>query len=405
MARRAGFHVADLALGDAMDEQESVPMSLSSATKARVGPGLPPFRADHVGSLLRPRELAQARASHKAGTLSADALCAVEDRCIEAAIGKQEELGLHAATDGEYRRAYWHYDFVSGLDGVELYEPEQKIQFQGGIAIQHALRVTGRIGWSRHIMTDDFRFVASHVKNAVPKMTIPSPSVVHFRGGRRAIDTRVYPEMDGFFADLAEAYNKAVAAFGQAGCRYLQLDEVNIAYLCDPEQIASLKARGEHVENLLSVYAGMLNRAIEGRPDGMVISMHLCRGNFRSHWVASGGYEPVAEVLFNQINSDAYFMEYDTDRAGGFEPLRFVPRGHKVVVLGLVTSKSGTLESKDDLKRRIDQAAKYLPLEQLALSPQCGFASTEEGNLLTEEEQWAKLRLCVEVAREVWGGI
>jgi 5-methyltetrahydropteroyltriglutamate--homocysteine methyltransferase len=208
-----------------------------------------------------------------------------------------------------------------------------------------------------------------------------------------------------FFADLGEAYNKAVAAFGAAGCRYLQLDEVNIAYLCDPEQIEGLKARGEHVDNLLQIYASLLNRAIEGRPDGMTISMHLCRGNFRSHWVASGGYEPVAEVLFNQINADAYFMEYDSDRAGGFEPLRFVPRGHKMVVLGLVTSKSGALESKDELKRRIDQAAKYLPLEQLALSPQCGFASTEEGNLLTQDEQWAKLRLCVDVAREVWGGV
>jgi 5-methyltetrahydropteroyltriglutamate--homocysteine methyltransferase len=254
-------------------------------------------------------------------------------------------------------------------------------------------------------MVDDFRFVASHVTSAVPKMTIPSPSVVHFRGGRQAIDPKTYPDMDMFFADLGEAYHDAVAAFGAAGCRYLQFDEVNIAYLCDPEQISGLKARGEHVENLLSIYAGMLNRAIEGRPDGMAISMHLCRGNFRSHWVASGGYEPVAEVLFNQINADAYFMEYDSDRAGGFEPLRFVPRGNKVVVLGLVTSKSGELETKDELKRRIDQAAKYLPLEQLALSPQCGFASTEEGNTLTEVEQWAKLRLCIEVAREVWGGV
>ena len=365
----------------------------------------PPFRADHVGSLLRPRELAEARAARKAGALSAEALREVEDRCVEAAIRKQEALGLRAATDGEYRRAYWHYDFVSGLDGVELYEPEQKIQFKGGVPLPHALRVTGRIGWGRPVMVGDYRFVADHVRTAVPKMTIPSPSVVHFRGGRRAIDAGTYPALDGFFADLAEAYNKAVAAFGAAGCRYLQLDEVNIAYLCDPEQIAGLKARGEHVENLLQIYAGLLNRAIEGRPDGMTISMHLCRGNFRSTWVASGGYEPVAEVLFNQINSDAYFMEYDTERAGGFEPLRFVPRGHKVVVLGLVTSKSGALESKDELKRRIDQAAKYLPLEQLALSPQCGFASTEEGNLLTEEEQWAKLRLCIEVAQEVWGGV
>ncbi len=381
-------------------------MSMSGAAKDRVGPrGLPPFRADHVGSLLRPRELAEARAARKAGTLSADALRAAEDRCIQAAIRRQEELGFRAATDGEYRRAFWHFDFVSGLQGVELYEPEQKVQFKGGLPLPLSLRVVGRIGWSKPVMVDDFRFVAGHVKSAVPKMTIPSPSVVHFRGGRQAIDPKTYPDLDMFFADLGEAYCKAVAAFGAAGCRYLQLDEVNIAYLCDPEQIAGLKARGEHVENLLAIYAGMLNRAIEGRPDGMTISMHLCRGNFRSHWVASGGYEPVADVLFNQINSDAYFMEYDTERAGGFEPLRFVPRGHKVVVLGLVTSKTGALETKDELKRRIDQAAKYLPLEQLALSPQCGFASTEEGNTLTEDEQWAKLQLCIDVAREVWGGI
>jgi 5-methyltetrahydropteroyltriglutamate--homocysteine methyltransferase len=378
----------------------------TTATKDRIGPRTrPPFRADHVGSLLRPRELTEARAARKAGTLSAEALRTVEDRCIEAAIRRQEELGLRAASDGEYRRAYWHYDFVSGLDGVELYEPEQKIQFKGSFAVPHALRITGKVGWSRAVMVDDYRFVASHVRGAVPKMTIPSPSVVHFRGGRRAIDARTYPDLEGFFADLGEAYNKAVAAFGAAGCRYLQLDEVNIAYLCDPEQIEGLKARGEHVENLLQIYAGLLNRAIEGRPDGMVISMHLCRGNFRSTWVASGGYAPVAEVLFNQINSDAYFMEYDSDRAGGFEPLRFVPRGNKVVVLGLVTSKSGVLESKDELKRRIEAASRYVPLEQLALSPQCGFASTEEGNVLTEEEQWAKLRLCVEVAQEVWGGV
>src|ERR1700733_2391529 len=406
MARHRCFQPAVQGVGQTGGSQEGDPMSMSNATQGRVGPrNLPPFRADHVGSLLRPWELVEARAARKAGTLSAEALRAVEDRCIQAAIRKQEELGLRAATDGEYRRAFWHLDFVSGLAGVELYEPEQKIQFKGGLPLPLALRVTGKIGWNKPVMVDDFRFVASHVKSAVPKMTIPSPSVVHFRGGRRAIDAKTYPDMDGFFADLGEAYNKAVAAFGAAGGRYLQLDEVNIAYLCDPEQIAGLKARGEHVENLLAVYAGMLNRAIEGKPDGMVISMHLCRGNFRSHWVASGGYEPVAEALFNQINADAYFMEYDSDRAGGFEPLRFVPPGNKIVVLGLITSKTGALESKDELKRRIDQAAKYLPLEQLALSPQCGFASTEEGNVLTEDEQWAKLRLCVEVAREGGGGV
>jgi 5-methyltetrahydropteroyltriglutamate--homocysteine methyltransferase len=365
----------------------------------------PPFRADHVGSLLRPKELQAARAAWKAGTMTHDALRAVEDRCIAAAIAKQEEIGLRAATDGEYRRAYWHYDFVSSLDGVELYEPEQKIMFSGGLPLTHMLRVNGKIGFGKPIMLDDYKYVASHVHAATAKQTVPSPSVVHFRGGRNAIDQTTYPSLDGFFADLGEAYHKAVGSFAAAGCRYLQIDEVNIAYLCDPEQIAALQARGEHVENLLQIYGAMLNRAIEARTPDMTISMHLCRGNFRSHFVASGGYEPVAEALFNQINADAYFMEYDTDRAGGFEPLRFVPRGNKIVVLGLVTSKTGALETKDELKRRIDEAAKYLPLEQLALSPQCGFASTEEGNTLTEDQQWAKLRLCVDVAREVWGGV
>ncbi|HEX5326889.1 MAG TPA: 5-methyltetrahydropteroyltriglutamate--homocysteine S-methyltransferase [Acetobacteraceae bacterium] len=364
----------------------------------------PPFRADHVGSLLRPPRLQAARAARKAGGLPDHALRAVEDDCIATAIAQQEATGLRAATDGEYRRAYWHYDFVSGLDGVEIYEPEQKIQFKGA-TLSHALRVNARIRYRRPVMVDHFRFLADHVHGAMPKQTIPSPSVVHFRGGRAAIDRRVYPELDGFFADLGEAYHNAVQAFAAAGCRYLQLDEVYIAYLCDPEQIAGLQARGEHVDGLLGIYADLINRAIDGRPDDMTISMHLCRGNFRSTWVAQGGYEPVAEVLFNQINADAYFMEYDTDRAGGFEPLRFVPRGDKMVVLGLVTSKAGGLESKDELKRRIDQAARYLPLEQLALSPQCGFASTEEGNLLTEDDQWAKLRLCAEVAREVWGAV
>jgi 5-methyltetrahydropteroyltriglutamate--homocysteine methyltransferase len=364
----------------------------------------PPFRADHVGSLLRPTELREARAARAAGTLDAAALRDVEDRCIAGAIARQEQLGLRAATDGEYRRGYWHFDFLAGLDGVEMYEPEQKVQFHGAV-LQHALRVTGPIGWRTPVFIDDYRYTAAHTRTAVPKQTIPSPSVLHFRGGRRGIDAHVYPEMAGFFTDLGRAYRDAVRAFAAAGCRYLQLDEVNIAYLCDPEQVEGLKARGEHVEGLLDVYADLINTAIGGRPDDMVVSIHLCRGNFRSTWIASGGYEPVAETLFNRIDADAYFMEYDSDRAGGFEPLRFVPRGNKVVVLGLVTSKTGELESKDSLKRRIDAAAKYLPLEQLALSPQCGFASTEEGNLLTQDQQWAKLALCVEVAREVWGGV
>lgn len=364
----------------------------------------PPFRADHVGSLLRPAALREARAARADGRLDAAALRAIEDRCIGDAIARQRAVGLRAVTDGEYRRSYWHFDFLAGLDGVAMYVPEQKVQFHGA-TLQHALKVTGPVAWRRPVFLDDFRYTAAQAGDAVAKQTIPSPSVLHFRGGRRAIDAATYPDMLPFFADLGAAYRDAVGAFAAAGCRYLQLDEVNIAYLCDPEQIEGLKARGEHVEGLLDIYADLINTAVRGRPADMTVSIHLCRGNFRSTWIASGGYEPVAEVLFNRIEADAYFMEYDSDRAGGFEPLRFVPRGHKVVVLGLVTSKTGAMESKDELKRRIDQAAKFLPMEQLALSPQCGFASTEEGNLLSEAEQWAKLRLCVEVAQEVWGSV
>ncbi len=373
-------------------------MSLSPRTR-------PPFRADHVGSLLRPPALREARARHAAGSLPAAELRAIEDRLIAEAIVRQESLGLRAATDGEFRRAYWHYDFVAGLGGTELYVPEQHIEFKGGVKLPHMLRVNGRIAWTQPTFIEDFRFVAGHVTTAAAKQTIPAPSVVHFRGGRHSIDRSIYPEMDAFFDDLGRAYHHAVQAFAGAGCRYLQLDEVNIAYLCDPEQIAALKARGDYVDNLLGIYADLINRAIAGRPADMVVSMHLCRGNFRSTFVATGGYEPVAEALFNQIGVDAYFMEWDNERAGGFEPLRFVPRGNKIVVLGLVTTKTGALEAKDELKRRIEAASRYVPLEQLALSPQCGFASTEEGNLLTVDEQWRKLELCVEVARDVWGSV
>lgn len=377
-------------------------MSTSVAIPARTRA---PFRADHVGSLLRPIGLREARAKRTLGEISAEALREVENDCIRKAIAKQESIGLRAATDGEYRRAYWHFDFLEGLDGVSLVTPEKMVEFKGGVMLPKSLQVDARVGWGKAVMVDDFRFVNASVTTAIAKQTIPSPSVLHFRGGRQAIDPKIYPDLDGFFTDLGAAYHGAVRAFAKAGCKYLQLDEVNIAYLCDPEQIEGLKARGEHVEGLLETYAAMINTAIAGRPDDMVVSMHLCRGNFRSTWVAQGGYEPVAEVLFNQIGVDAYFMEYDSERAGGFEPLRLVPRGHKIVVLGIMTSKTGELESADDLKRRIDAASRFLPLEQLALSPQCGFASTEEGNLLSEDQQWRKLERCVEVALDVWGSV
>ncbi|HTM12655.1 MAG TPA: 5-methyltetrahydropteroyltriglutamate--homocysteine S-methyltransferase [Bryobacteraceae bacterium] len=362
----------------------------------------PPFRADHVGSLLRPPKLKDARARHERGEISDGDLRAVEDSAIEHVIARQAEIGLRSATDGEFRRAMWHFDFLERLDGVESFRSDHGIAFKGGIETQaKGLRVTGKIGFSTHPMVDHFRFLRDHTK-AMPKMTIPSPSVLHFRGGRRAVSAEVYPEMEEFYRDLGLAYRGAVQAFGDAGCRYLQLDEVNLAYLCDPEQRQLLRDRGDDPDALPRIYAEMINSALATRPTDMAITMHLCRGNFRSSWIAQGGYEPVAELLFNQIGVNGYFMEFDTERAGGFEPLRFVPKG-KTVVLGLVTSKAGALESVEDLERRIADAAKYVPLDQLCLSPQCGFASTEEGNRLTEEEQWAKLARIVEVARKVWG--
>jgi 5-methyltetrahydropteroyltriglutamate--homocysteine methyltransferase len=362
----------------------------------------PPFRADHVGSLLRPSALKDARARRERGEISAADLSAAENNAIEQIIARQAQIGLRSATDGEFRRAMWHFDFLERLDGVESFRSDHGIAFKGGIETQpKGLRVVDKVGFSGHPMLDHFRFLRDHTR-AVPKMTIPSPSVLHFRGGRRAVDPNVYPDMEEFYADLGEAYRGAVQAFANEGCRYLQLDEVNLAYLCDPEQRQSLRDRGEDPERLPEIYARMINAAIADRPADMAITMHLCRGNFRSSWIAQGGYEPVAEMLFNGIGVDGYFMEFDTDRAGGFEPLRFVPKG-KTVVLGIVTSKSGTLESVDYLRRRIDEAAQFVDLDQLCLSPQCGFASTEEGNALTEDEQWAKLARIVEVAEEVWG--
>ena len=362
----------------------------------------PPFRADHVGSLLRTRSLKEARARREKGEVSAIELKAIEDREIAAAIKKQEEIGLRAVTDGEFRRAFWNYDFLGALPGVEAYLGERKIKFQGVNPKPMMLRVTGRLGtFTGHPMLDHFKFVHEHAK-ATPKMTIPSPSSLHFRYGRDAVPESIYPDLADFYRDLGQTYRLAVRAFADAGCRYLQLDEVNFAYLCDPKLRAQVAGRGEDPEKLPSVYAGMINAAMSDIPSDMTIAMHLCRGNFQSTFVASGGYEPVAETLFNTINVHGYFLEYDSDRAGGFEPLRFVPKG-KTVVLGLVTSKSGRLESRDELKRRVDEAAKYVSLEQLCLSPQCGFASTEEGNILSEDEQWAKLAMIVELAEEIWG--
>jgi 5-methyltetrahydropteroyltriglutamate--homocysteine methyltransferase len=362
----------------------------------------PPFRADHVGSLLRPAALKDARAKRERGEIDAAALKAIEDREIEEAIRKQEEIGLKAVTDGEFRRAFWNYDFLGQLPGVEAYLGERKIKFEGVNPKPMMLRVVGKLGrFETHPMLGHFNFMREHTR-VMPKMTIPSPSSLHFRYGRDAVPESIYPDMKDFYRDLGQTYRKAVRAFADAGCRYLQLDEVNFTYLCDSKLRAQVANRGDDPEQLPSIYASMINAAISDIPPDMTITMHLCRGNFRSTFVASGGYEPVAEILFNAINVHGYFMEYDSARAGGFEPLRFVPKG-KTIVLGLVTSKSGRLESKDELKRRIDEAAKFVDIDQLCLSPQCGFASTEEGNILSEDEQWAKLARILEVAHEVWG--
>src|SRR5476649_2925166 len=352
----------------------------------------PPFRADHVGSLLRPVALKQARAKREKGEIDETALRAIEDREIEKVIKKQEDAGLKSVTDGEFRRASWQNDFLKLLPGVEAYVGERKIKFQGPQPKPLLLRVVGKLGaFNGHPMIEHMKFVKSHTK-VTAKMTIPSPSSVHFRYGREGVPEQLYPSMDDFYRDLGQTYRKAMRAFADAGCRYLQLDEVNLAYLCDPKLRAQVSERGEDPAQLPAAYARLINAAISDIPADMTIAMHLCRGNFQSTFVASGGYEPVAELLFNTINAHGYFMEYDSERAGGFEPLRFVPKG-KTVVLGLVTTKSGTLEMKDAIKRRIDEAAKFIDLDQLCLSPQCGFASTEEGNVLAEDEQWAKLRM------------
>ena len=361
----------------------------------------PPFRADHVGSLLRSAPLREARTKRDAGEITATELKAVEDREIEKIIAKQEEVGLHAITDGEFRRSWWHLDFLAGLDGTEWYDMGQGMAFKGVQTRSQGVRVVGKLGFSGHPMIEHFRFVQSRTKRT-PKMTIPAPSALYGRTGRGPISRTAYPSLDAFFADLGAAYRKAVRAFADAGCRYLQLDEVFIAMLCDAAYCNTLKERGDDPDRLGEIYGDLINEAMADIPADMIITMHLCRGNFRSTFMGSGGYDPVAKVLFDRIKVHGYFMEYDTERAGGFEPLRDLPQD-RLAVLGLVTTKTGTLESKDAIKRRIDEAARYVPLDRICLSPQCGFASTEEGNLLAVDEQWAKLRRVVELADEIWG--
>jgi 5-methyltetrahydropteroyltriglutamate--homocysteine methyltransferase len=364
-------------------------------------PARPPFRADHVGSLLRPAALKEARARHARGEIDAAALTAVEDRAIAAAIARQEAVGLKSVTDGEFRRSWWHLDFLWGLVGTERYAMDQGITFAGVTTRAEGVRVTGKLGFAGHPMLEHFKFVRAHSKQTA-KMTLPAPSAMYGRVGRGPISESVYPRLDDFFADLGSAYRAAVAAFAAAGCRYLQLDEVFVAMLCDEAYRAKQQAQGDDPTKLAEIYADLINAAIAGAPPEMTVTMHLCRGNYRSTFMGSGGYAPVAEVLFDRVHVHGYFMEYDSARAGSFEPLRFLPKGRKAV-LGLVTTKTGALESKDAIKRRIEEAAKFADLDQLCLSPQCGFASTEEGNVLAEDEQWAKLAAIVEVAREVWG--
>ncbi len=361
----------------------------------------PPFRADHVGSLLRPAALREARERRAKGEITADALKLVEDRAIEDIIKKQEAVGLQAITDGEFRRSWWHLDFLWGLDGVERHVMGTGIAFAAVTTRNEGVRVAGKIGFTGHPMLEHFKFLKAHT-GRTPKMTIPAPSALYGRPVPTPIDKAIYPNLDTFFADLGQAYKKAVRAFADAGCRYIQLDEVFIAMLCDPKYCQQMRDRGDDPDYLAGVYADLINEAMSDIPPDMTVTMHLCRGNYKSTFMGSGGYDAMQEVLFDRIKVHGYFMEYDSARAGGFEPLKRLQKG-RLAVLGLVTTKTGALESKDTIKRRIEEAAKFADLEQLCLSPQCGFASTEEGNTLAEEEQWAKLRMIVEVAKEVWG--
>jgi 5-methyltetrahydropteroyltriglutamate--homocysteine methyltransferase len=366
----------------------------------------PPFRADHVGSLLRPPELLQARADHKAGKIDDAALHAAEDAAIADVVKLQEDLGLQAITDGELRRGSWHMDFVYELDGVTRATDDMHIQFKNPAGVIEftpaALSVDGKIGVSKTIFGDHFQYLRSVTTKGTPKLTIPSPSMVHYRGGRAAVSEDVYPDMAQFWEDLGTAYAEEVRRLYELGCRYLQFDDTSLAYLNDPNQRREMAEKGADPDHQHEIYISTINKALADKPADMTITTHMCRGNHQSSWVAEGGYDFVAEALFNDLHIDGYFMEWDDERSGGFEPLRLVPKG-KTIVLGLITSKRPELESRDEIKRRIDEASKYIDLDQLCLSPQCGFASTEKGNALTIEQEAAKLRLVIDVADEVWG--
>ena len=366
----------------------------------------PPFRADHVGSLLRPANLLEARKSFADGDIDADALRAVEDGAIRDAVALQEDLGFQSATDGEFRRTSWHMDFIYQLGGISKTDEQLQVAFKNAEGTTSftsaALRVDGPVHLEHTIFADAFAYLKSVTTTAVPKLTIPSPSMVHYRGGAAAIDPSVYDSVDEFWSDLSAAYADEVRRLAELGCTYLQLDDTSLAYLNDPAQRQMISERGDDAEHQHLRYIKQINAAIAGRPEGMSITTHSCRGNFQSYWAAEGGYDYVAEALFSELDVDGFFLEYDDDRSGGFEPLRFVPEG-KMIVLGLITTKNGKLESKDVIKRRIDEASQFVPLDQLCLSTQCGFSSTVEGNALTFDEEVAKLRLVRQVADEVWG--
>jgi 5-methyltetrahydropteroyltriglutamate--homocysteine methyltransferase len=368
--------------------------------------GRPPFRADHVGSLLRPPELLTAREELAAGRIDADELRGIEDEAIRKVVRRQQEVGLRSATDGEFRRESWHMDFIYQLGGIQQVQDDTiRVAFHNEQRTYEwappSAHVVAPISLQQTIFGEAFAFLRDTVSGAVPKLTIPSPSMVHYRGGRSAIDESVYPDMDRFWADLTAAYAEQVRRVYDLGCRYLQLDDTSLAYMNDPEQRRHVAEIGGDPEHQHEHYIANINRALEGRPADLAVTTHMCRGNNQSMWAAEGGYEFVAEALFNQLEVDGFFCEWDDERSGSFEPLRFVPKGKKVV-LGLVTTKRGELERKDDLKRRIEQASKFVDVDQLCLSPQCGFSSTKEGNDLSHEQQWDKLRLIVETAEEVW---